>query len=129
MCFIERPMEPELPVAPVLPAIAVELPTVGVKLRATAVEVPGIAGELPAIAVDIPGIVADIPVDPERPIAPNRPAVAAPPEAITTATTTISKRVGRHLSVHRRAREDSPLPERCVKRLRARRRSCIVRPE
>jgi hypothetical protein len=93
MCFIALDMGPELPVSPVPPTIA---------------------GELPAI-------------DPERPIAdPELPAAAAPPAAKSAAKDTMNRRAGRRRSVRSRPRLGLPLPERRVRRPRARQRSRIA---
>jgi hypothetical protein len=95
MCSIELPVDPELPVAP-----------------------------LPIIAAELPAIAPELAVDPERPIAvAELPAAGAPPEAKSTATTTMNNRAG-----PRRARVASPLPKRCVRRVRARQRSRIASP-
>jgi hypothetical protein len=95
-------MDPELPVAPAPPIIAAELAA----------------------------IAAELAIDPERPIVEPQLTVAGePPEAKSTATTTMNNRAGRRRSVRRRARVALALAQRCVSRVRARQRSCIASPE
>jgi hypothetical protein len=106
MCCIELPVDPELPVGPELPIIVAELPI--------------IVAERPIVVPELPTTALELRVDPERPAAdPQLPAVAALPETTSTATTTISKRAGRHRSTRRRARMTGSLSLRCIRTARA----------
>jgi hypothetical protein len=102
MCFIALPTEPELPLAP----------------------------ELPFIAFELPAIASELAVGPARAITdPQLRDAAALPEARSTALSTMNRRAGQRRSVRGRGPAALPLAERCVRRFRPRRRSCIASRE